>query len=347
MAVPLVDLSPSNRVLRDFGTTVLGRMLDDGDFINGDAVGKFERAWAKYVGARYCVGVSSGLDALRLALLACGVGPGSFVAVPAFTFQATWEAVTQTGAEIVAVDVDGDGLMKFPRDPVDASVPVHLYGRRAIAMRVGVMVEDCAQAHGLQRLGPDAAARAWSFYPTKPLGAIGDAGAVTTNNADVAAAVIELREHGQSGKYAHRRVGYTARLDTIQAEALLWKLPELDERNEQRREAARRYDNMLSTTQVIRPRWSDDHVWHLYTIRTDDPIGLAEFLTERGIETGRHYPVPPHLSLAYAHLGFVEGDFPTAEMLAWETLSLPLFAGITEAQQVEVVEGVNAWLASR
>jgi dTDP-4-amino-4,6-dideoxygalactose transaminase len=311
------------------------------------------------------VGVSSGLDALRLALLASGIAPGDEVILPANTFIATVEAVTQAGGRPILVDVSENDHNIDPA-AVEAVLtartrfllPVHLYGQlahmralRALAERHGLLiVEDACQAHGSERDGLRAGraghAGAFSFYPTKNLGAMGDAGAVVTDDAGLAAHVRALREHGQRRKDHHDMPGYTARLDTLQALVLLRKLPCLVDWNEKRRAAARFYSDALAGVGDLVlppcPRGSEP-VWHLYVVRTAQPEALAASLRERGIGTRRHYPVPIHLPRAYAGLGHRRGDFPVAERLAREVLSLPMFPGITPAQLDAVVDGVAAF----
>jgi dTDP-4-amino-4,6-dideoxygalactose transaminase len=236
-------------------------------------------------------------------------------------------------------------------------LPVHLYGRvadmaaiRALGEARGLTVlEDACQAHGANRDGIRAGtagrAGAFSFYPGKNLGALGDAGALVTDDGELATAIRGLREHGQRSKYHHEAVGWTARLDTIQAAALLRKLPHLDNWNAQRRDAADLYDEGLAGVgDLVLPDTTDrGQVWHLYVVRTADPAGLAAHLGDRGIGTGRHYPEPPHLSGAYADLGLPAGSFPVAERMAREVLSLPLFPGITETQVGWVVDAVRSW----
>jgi dTDP-4-amino-4,6-dideoxygalactose transaminase len=367
VAVPLLDLGPSHRELREGLLADLAALLDSGEFVNGPEVDAFEAAFAAYCGAALCAGVASGLDALRLALLAAGVGPGDEVIVPAHTFMATWEAVTQAGAVPVPVDVTE---VDYGLDPAAAAaaigkrtraiVPVHLYGQladvralRQLADGAAIaLVEDACQAHGARRAGVGAGtlgdAAAFSFYPGKNLGALGDAGAVVTSDAEIDRRVRVLREHGQQRKHEHVREGWTARLDTIQAAALLRKLPSLDRWNEERRAAAGLYAEALEGLGdlVLPPIAADSEpVWHVYAIRTAEPEALAAALRESGVATGRHYPRPPHLLPAYARLGLRRGAFPVAESVCDEVLSLPLFPGITASQQHYVVEAIDAYFA--
>jgi dTDP-4-amino-4,6-dideoxygalactose transaminase len=365
--VPFLDMRPMHEPLREAILADLADVVDSNAFINGPQVAAFEAAFAAYCGTTHCIGLASGLDALRLAFMAAELERGGEVIVPADTFVATLEAVTQAGLVPIPVDVlDADyGL---DPDAVDAAigprtaaiVPVHLYGQlsdmkalTAIAERHGVpIVEDAAQAHGATRDGIAAGtaglAAAFSFYPGKNLGAMGDAGALVTGDAALDDRMRALREHGQRRKYVHEWEGYTARLDTVQAVALLHKLPHLDGWNEQRREVAARYSDALDGVgdlQLPNVPAGSQPVWHLYVVRTADPERLAEQLRERGIGTGRHYPIAAHLAPAYAGLGYREGAFPVSEALARECLSLPIFPGMTEAQVDAVVEAIAASFA--
>jgi dTDP-4-amino-4,6-dideoxygalactose transaminase len=360
-----VDLGPSNDVVKRRVLERVGETIDRGDFTNGHAVAEFEREFADHVARRHCVAVSSGLDALRLSLVASGLAPGAGVIVPAMTFAATFEAVIQAGGTPVVVDVaeedynlDVGETDRAAAQGATHMLPVHLYGQMAemrglsrVAQRHSLqIVEDACQAHGARRDGLNSGsvgrAATFSFYPTKNLGAMGDGGALVTDDEAFAEHARALRVHGETHKYHHDYVGYTARLDTIQAIVLLEKLPLLEEWNRQRRAAARFYTDALAELQGVHLRLppepaGSDSVWHLYVVRTSNPQQLAAFLADRGIATGRHYPEPPHLTPAYRSLGFGPGDFPVAEALANEGLSLPLYPGISEAQLVRVCEAVQ------
>jgi dTDP-4-amino-4,6-dideoxygalactose transaminase len=363
-----VDLGPATSVVKERVLAQITETVDRGDFLNGKAVHEFERRFADFVGRGFCVGVSSGLDALRLSLLAAGLSPGDGVIVPAATFAATFEAVLQAGGTPVVVDVAEEGYGLDVAEAEAAAVggashlmPVHLYGQMAdmraltrIAEACGIRVlEDACQAHGASRDGLSAGvaseAAAFSFYPSKNLGAMGDAGALVTDDEGLASQARALRVHGETRKYHHEYVGYTARLDTIQAIVLLEKLPLLDKWNRQRQAAARFYTESLSGLEGLRlpsvPEGSVS-VWHLYVVRLSDPDRLASFLAAQGIQTGRHYPEPLHLSPAYRHLGFAPGDFPIAEALAREALSLPLYPGISERQLEAVCQAVADYFTS-
>jgi len=363
--VPFLDLLEDHRPLLDALEHEFGEVLRSSAFVNGPQVGAFESAFARYCGAAEAVGVASGLDALRLALASLDLAPGAEVIVPAMTFVATWEAVSQVGAVPVPVDVsetdynlDVSAVESAITERTEAIVAVHLYGQmadmaalRVLAERRGLgLVEDAAQAHGALRAGSRAGragqVAAFSFYPGKNLGAAGDAGALVTDDAGVAARVRALREHGQYRKYEHDEIGWTARLDTIQAAVLLCKLPHLSHWNGQRGRVASSYlEALRGVGDLILPPVANDSepVWHLFVVRTEDPVGLAEHLRGAGIATGRHYPEPPHLSRAYAGLGHTQGSFPVAESIARECLSLPIFPSMTEAQVLHVVESVKAW----
>jgi dTDP-3-amino-3,4,6-trideoxy-alpha-D-glucose transaminase len=365
--LPFVDLSHVNAAVADDVLADIRRLLLGGSFTNGADVALFEHEFAEYCGAAAAVGVGSGLDALRLALVAAGTGPGDEVVVPAQTFVATFEAVIQAGATPVVADISE---ADWNLDPAAAAaacgprtrcvLPVHLFGQmadmravRAVAARVDAdVVEDACQAHGAVRDGvrPGGSARAaaFSFYPTKNLGAFGDAGAVVTADRELAERVRALRQHGERLRNVSSAVGYTARLDTLQAAVLRRKLPLLPAWNVDRRGTAAAYTDALAgvgdvCTLPVPP--GSEPVWHLYPVRTRRAQALQEFLGDRGIATGRHYPLPPHLSAAYEHLGHGPGAFPVAERLAAETLSLPIFPGISEGQRTMVIDAVKEFFA--
>lgn len=363
--VPFLDLRPMHAPLEEAIVADLRAVIESGAFVNGPQVAAFEHRFAEYCGTELCVGVASGLDALRLALLAAELEPGGEVVVPANTFVATLEAVTQAGLVPVPVDVlerdynlDPEAVAAAVGERTVAIVAVHLYGQLAdlrslgrLAERRGLaLVEDAAQAHGARRDGARAGtvglAGGFSFYPGKNLGAMGDAGALTTGDPGLAERVRGLREHGQRRKYEHEREGWTARLDTFQAVALAHKLPHLDRWNDERRQAAGWYAEALAEVGDLKlppVAPGSDPVWHLYVVRTADPEALAEHLRSEGIGVGRHYPVPVHLSPAYARLGYRSGAFPVSEAIARECLSLPIYPGITEAQVGRVAASIAAY----
>jgi dTDP-3-amino-3,4,6-trideoxy-alpha-D-glucose transaminase len=358
-----VDLSHVNAAVEEGVLADTAAIIRTGAFTNGPEVEQFERAFATYCRARECVGVSSGLDGLRLALMAAGVKVGDDVIVPAQTFIATFEAVSQTGARPVVVDI-GENDYNLNPDAVEAVMsprtrcilPVHLYGQMADMQRLRqlaqagglLLIEDACQAHGATRddlrPGEAADAAAFSFYPTKNLGALGDAGALVAGDSALAARARSLRQHGERERYISECIGYTARLDTLQAAVLLRKLPLLDEWNARRRQAAAFYTAALEGVGDIRclpvPSGSRP-VWHLYPIRTSRAAALSTFLADQGIGTGRHYKQPPYLSPAYAELGYRRGEFPIAEQAAEESLSLPIFPGISECQLSWLTDSVR------
>lgn len=363
--VPLLDLSASHRYLRDDLLAALEELIDSGAFTNGPEVADFEALFAQYCGVKHCVGVASGLDALRLALAAIEPEPGEEAILPANTFVATAEAVVQAGLVPVFADVSESDYNLDPDAATDAVtartrvvVPVHLYGQMANMVRVLAdaeshrldVVEDACQAHGAQRdgLGAGAGGRAgaFSFYPAKNLGAFGDAGALVTWDERLTARVRALREHGQTTKHRHEAVGYTARLDTLQAVVLLRKLPLLSAWTEERRAIADAYSEALTGVGDLRlppvPPGSKP-VWHLYEIRTRRADELAAFLAERGIETGRHYPTPVHLTPAFAHLGHGPGTFPVSEALALELVSLPIYPGLGDDRLGAVLTAIRGF----
>ena len=365
-AVPFLDLARVNGPLKDAVLRDVAALIDSNAFTNGPQVEQFEQAWADYCGTRYCVGLASGLDALRLALIALELEAGDEVIVPANTFIASVEAITQAGGTPVLVDatdadwnidVEAAGAAVSPR--TRAIMPVHLYGQMAdmvalrdLAERHGLaIVEDACQAHGATRDGLRAGAAgtagAFSFYPAKNLGAFGDAGALVTDDEQLALKMRALREHGQRAKYEHEREGFTARLDTIQAVVLASKLPLLDAWTADRRRVATQYlaelGGINDLALPLRPHGSDP-VWHLFVICVPDADRLAETLRAAGVATGKHYPEAIHLMRAYAKLGHRPGDFPVAERLARHCLSLPIFAGMTSAETNAVVAAIDSAL---
>jgi dTDP-4-amino-4,6-dideoxygalactose transaminase len=363
--VPFLDLAPSHDGLEESLLAEFADLIASGAFINGPSVAAFENEFAEYCGAPYALGVSSGLDALRLMLLAAGIHPGDEVIVPANTFVATLEAVVQAGARPVLADaaladynLDVDAARAAITRRTRAVLPVHLYGQMAdmravaqLARRASLLVfEDACQAHGAEREGLRAGsagyAAGFSFYPGKNLGAFGDAGALTTSSRSLLRTARALREHGQHRKYEHELVGYTARLDTLQAIVLRRKLPLLDDWNAARRRIAAAYRARLDYVgDLVHPPVAagSDPVWHLYPVRTADPEGLAAHLAERGIRTGRHYPQPAHRSPAFQYLGYRRGAFPVTEALAEELLSLPIYPGMGEAAVESVVDAIGDW----
>jgi dTDP-4-amino-4,6-dideoxygalactose transaminase len=364
--VPFLDLAPSHALIREDVLAGVDALLGTGAFTNGPQVAAFERELASACGVREAIGLASGHDALRLGLLALGLEPGDEVVVPAQTFVSTAETVVQAGGVPILADVDDATACLDPEAAAAAvtkrtrfMIPVHLFGQladmrglQAVADRHQLVVlEDAAQAHDAvrdgRRAGAFGAAAAFRFYPGKNLGAMGDAGALVTSDPAVAESTRALREHGQREKYRHELVGFTARLDTVQALFLSLKLPHLAAWNDERRWAARRYRELLEGVGdlALPADGGDAHVWHVYVVRTREPERLGARLREHGIGVGRHYPVPVHLNPAFASLGYLEGTFPVAERWARECLSLPLFPGITEAQLETVAHAIASWFA--
>ncbi|MDH5670380.1 MAG: DegT/DnrJ/EryC1/StrS family aminotransferase [Nitrospira sp.] len=390
--VPFLDLVTVHRELQDELVEVMKTALNTAGFIGGPMVKQFEEDFARFCDAQLCIGVGSGTDALRFALIAAGVKAGDIVVTVPNTFIATTEAISQAGAHPDFVDIDertyaldSEKLRAYleqacERDPqtnqvrhkasgrpVTAVVPVHLYGQTAdmdpimeLAESYGLkVIEDACQAQGAEyfskkenrwrKAGSIGHVAAFSFYPGKNLGACGEAGAITTNDEQVAHTCRLLREHGQSKKYYHDIEGYNGRLDAIQAGFLSVKLQHLSRWNGQRRECAERYNKLFAgsenkITLPHQPDWARS-VFHLYVVRVEDRAGLQKRLDEVGVATGVHYPIALHLTKAYEGLGFKPGDFPIAEKAADHIVSLPMFPGLTADQQKRVVTEVLKALA--
>jgi len=391
--VPFVDLVTMHRQLETELLDVCKRVIESAGFIGGPEVEGLEKEFAEFCGTKYCVGVNSGTDALRFALMAVGVQPGDIVLSVPNTFIATTEAISQAGARPDLVDIDpvtfnmdseklrsyletrcavdartGRYVHKTLGKPVTAVVPVHLYGQMAdmdpileLAEKYKLtVVEDACQAHGAEyfskkqnhwlKAGSVGRAAAFSFYPGKNLGACGEGGAITTNDEAVAHQSKVLRDHGSAKKYYHEVEGYNGRLDSIQAGMLRVKLKHLARWNEQRRGSARLYDELLApmSGSVAAPAEAPNSksVYHLYVVRTPFRDELQKHLSEAGVGTGIHYPVPVHLQRAYASMGWKKGDFPESEAAAEQILSLPMFAGLLRDQQRHVVETISQFAAS-
>ena len=361
MQVPFVDLRAQHAPLREAIDKAFADLLTKGDFILGAAVERFETDYAAYIGARHAIGVGTGLAAIELALRAFDIGPGDEVITPANTFIATVLAILAVGAKPVFVDmdaatyaIDAAAINAAVTSRTKAIVPVHLYGQPvdidavlAVARRHNlVVVEDAAQAHGARYQGKRAGgfghAAAFSFYPSKNLGALGDGGIITTNDDRAAAKLRLLHNYGQRVKYYHAIPGTNSRLDTLQAAVLGIKLPHLDGWNAARRRHADAYNARLAghvQTPVTGP--GAEHIYHLYVIQTGDRAALEARLKAKQIHTGIHYPVPAHLQEACAPLGYKAGDFPVTEAAASRILSLPMFAELTDAQIDYVCDSVR------
>lgn len=361
--IPILDLKAQYEQLREEIAVALQGVLDSGAFVLGPDVKALEQEVADYCRCRYGVGVASGTDALRLSLAALEIGHGDEVITTPFTFVATANTISHSGARPVFVDIDPqtynldpDAVAAAVTPATKAIVPVHLYGQpadmdaiMAIAERHGLaVIEDAAQAIGAeyqgQRAGSIGHVGCLSFYPTKNLGAYGDAGMVVTNDAALADKLDVLRRQGGKTKYFHQVLGFNSRLDTMQAAVLRVKLRYLERWQEARRAAARRYDALLAasgapvTTPYVRP--DVRHVYHQYTIRAPQRDALAEHLQQRGVGTMIYYPLPLHLQGLYSELGMAEGSLPHAEAAGHEVLSLPMFPELSAAQQEEIVAAV-------
>ena len=376
--IPFLDLVTPHAGLEEELIDVVRRSLRTGRFIGGPEVDGLEKEYADFCQTRHCVAVNSGTDALRFALIAAGIGKGDIVVTVPNTFIATTEAITQAGAQIAFVDIDERTYNMDPKllkqyleahggAPVKAVIPVHLYGQMCdmdpileVAEQHNLtVIEDACQAHGAEyfsrkhnrwfRAGSIGRVAAFSFYPGKNLGACGEGGAVTTNDALIAQKVRMLRDHGQAKKYYHEMEGYNGRLDAIQCGMLRVKLRRLEEWNAKRRQAAARYGELLSDIDGIIPPYEPDWsraVYHLYVIQTAGRDELARCLAGDKIGTGLHYPVPLHLQSAYARRNFRPGDFPVTERVATEILSLPMFPQLIAEQQERVAQQLRLALLS-
>jgi dTDP-4-amino-4,6-dideoxygalactose transaminase len=385
--IPFLDLVTPHVELEKELTEVFRKALRTAGFIGGPMVEEFENAFAEFCDTKYSVAISSGTDALRFAMMACGIKPGDVVVTVPHTFIATTEAISQAGALPEFVDIDeqtynmdpeklrdylenqcsnsssGQLVSKRSGRRVTAVVPVHLYGQmvdmdaiQELADSFGlIVIEDACQAHGAEyfsrrrgrwmKAGSMGKVAAFSFYPGKNLGACGEAGAITTNDADLAQKIKMLRDHGQAQKYYHDTEGYNGRLDAIQAGLLHVKLNHLAKWNSDRRSRAGEYDRLFAVGDcgVLAPHvphWSKP-VYHLYVVRTTQRAGLMSHLRKAGIGTGIHYPIPLHLQKAYSSLNYCEGDFPAAEKACCEIVSLPMFPQLTANQQAKVVEEIT------
>lgn len=362
MKVPFLDLNAHHAPLREEFELAISQVLDSGVFAGGPAVARFEEAFAAFCNCEHAVGLGSGTEAVWLALLACGVGAGDEVITVPSTFLATAEAITYAGATPVFVDVnestytmDPAALDRALTRRTKAIVPVHLFGQMAEMDPILkfakdhrlVVIEDAAQAHGAEYKNHPAGSMGqvgcFSFYPGKNLGALGEAGAIVTNNIKLRDIIRTLRDHGQERKYHHSMVGWNCRMDAIQGACLEVKLRHLERGNELRRAHARRYnEGFRGNDEVVAPAEADygRHVYHVYAIRVKQRDELLRHLETKGIGCGVHYPVPVHLQKAYAPLGYGRGAFPVAEQIADEFISLPMYPELRAEQIDFVVETV-------
>jgi dTDP-4-amino-4,6-dideoxygalactose transaminase len=373
--IPFVDLTLQHEPIQHEIEQAIQSVLQKGDFVLGKALAEFETAFATACGVQYGVGVACGTDAIALGLQASGIKPGDEVILPANTFIATLIGVVHAQATPILVDCDPETALidlkaaeKAITPKTKAILPVHLYGQlvspqqlKDFAVAHNLLIfEDAAQAHLAEREGYIAGsigkAAAFSFYPSKNLGAAGDGGIVVTNDADVAQKLRSLRNYGAPQKYIHTDYGTNSRLDTLQAAVLNVKLPHLKQWNLQRNTAAKEYDSLFKALQnqgiiPIENQSQQGHIYHLYVVRITEkcPVNrenLQTKLADLGIQTGIHYPLPCHLQPAYKYLGYKEGDFPVAERLAKEILSLPMYPGLSQTQVKQVVEAIQELLGA-
>lgn len=363
MPVPFLDLATQHAPLREEILSTLGEIIDKNAFASGPWVAAFEADYAKYCQTAHAIGVGTGTDALWLTLLAMDIGTGDEVITVPHTFIATAEAITYSGAKPVFVDIDATTANLDPSKleavitpRTKAIMPVHLYGQMAdmepileVARRHGLkVIEDASQAHGAEykgaRAGSMGDAGCFSFYPGKNLGAFGEAGAVVTDNADLADRIRMLRDHGQAKKYHHSKIGWNSRMDGFQGAVLQIKLRHLETWTETRRQAARAYNALMQdTANLICPVEAPDrrHVYHIYAVRVPNRDEFMSKLGEKGIGCGIHYPIPLHLQEAYRELKLAEGAFPVSEQWAKECVSLPMHPCLTESQVKEVATAVS------
>jgi dTDP-4-amino-4,6-dideoxygalactose transaminase len=366
MQIPFLDLKAQHDLLRGELETAIREVIDSNAFAGGPFVAKFEQDFARFCGTAHAIGVGNGTDALWLSMLALGIGTGDEVITVPMTFMATAEAISYCGAKPVFVDIDArtytldpDLLERAITPRTKAIVPVHLFGQTAdmdaiheVARHHGLpVIEDACQAHGAEYRGRKAGslgiAGCFSFYPGKNLGALGEAGAVVTNDEELRNKIQMLRDHGQAKKYHHAVIGWNARMDGIQGAALRVKLKHLDRANEARRANARFYDHHLAEVEeIILPTEAEyaRHVYHLYVVRVQERDQVLQAMAKSGIACGIHYPIPVHLQEAYRFLAHQKGSFPVAERYADEFLSLPMYPELTTTQMEAVVHQLKSLL---
>lgn len=363
MQVPLVDLKRQYLSIEKEIDASVKKVLQSGQFILGNEVSSLEREVAEYIGAKHAIGVASGTDALHLSLIAYGIGEGDEVITTPFSFIATAEAISYCGAKPVFVDIDINSYNIDPAKIEDkitkktkAIIPVHMYGHTAemdkileIAKRYNLkVIEDCAQAFGTEykgkKIGGIGDIGAFSFFPSKNLGAYGDGGIVVTGDKDIADKIMMLRVHGSKQKYIHQMVGYNSRLDEIQAAILRVKLKKIDEWNELRRKNASIYNNLLNKLPVQLPKEAGkSHIYHVYTIRIKNRDEFIKFLSGNGISSAIHYPVPIPAQEAYRYLNYSESDLPNSYKAASEVVSLPMFPELKRDEIEKVCEAVKVF----
>lgn len=361
MKIDLAVLDRQYKLYQKEYEEVALRVLRSGWYILGPELEAFEKEFADYVGGRQCIGVASGLDALTLAVRALGIGTGDEVIVPADTYIATVLAVTANGAIPVFVEpdeyynLDAENIEKAITSKTKAIMVVHLYGQSADMVNIAKIaekhslpiVEDCAQSHGAhfggKMTGHCGTIGCFSFYPTKNLGAFGDAGAVVTDRGDIAETIAKLRNYGSKVKYHNELAGVNSRLGELQAALLRVKLRHLPELIAERKAIAKEYLEGIKNPKLTLPKTREgaEHVYHQFVVRAKDRDGLQKYLENNGIQTVIHYPIPPHLAECYQKLGYKEGDYPIAEKYAKEVLSLPMFNGMREEEVKYVVDVLN------
>ncbi|PNQ05558.1 aminotransferase [Mesotoga sp. SC_NapDC2] len=361
MKVPFNVLRPQYLMFKEEYDKAALEALDSGWYVLGEKVSQFEREFADYVGVRHCVGLNSGLDALVLAFRALGIMEGDEVIVPANTYIASVLGVTENGATPIFIEpdkfynIDPTKIEEAITKRTKAILPVHLYGQPARIEEIMVIaekynlfvVEDCAQAHGAtingKNIGTFGDINCFSFFPTKNLGAFGDAGAIVTDNEELAEKMRKLRNYGSVKKYYHEIEGVNSRLDEIQAALLSAKLKHMTELEDDRRRVAEKYLEEITNPLIGLPKIKEGfkHVWHLFVVKCNQRDELQRYLSDNGIGTQIHYPVPPHLSGAYERFGYKKGDFPITEDYADTVLSLPLYNGMTDEEADYVIEKIN------
>lgn len=362
MKIPFVTFVPMEKELNKELRDAFDRVFTRSWYIDGAEDENFEKMFSEYCGTKYCVGVGNGLDALTLSLKALGIDEGDEVIVPSNTFIATALAVTYTGAKPVFVEprietfnINPEKIEEAISERTKAIIPVHLYGQACemdlimgITKKYGLkVIEDCAQSHGAtykgQKVGTFGDAACFSFYPGKNLGALGDAGAVVTDDEELAKKVRALGNYGSDYKYHHIYKGNNSRLDELQAAFLSVKLPHLERMNAERRRISDRYLNEIKNPKVMLPTVMDDMtpVWHIFGVRSNERDDLEKYLNEAGIGTNKHYPIPMHLQECYKDLGFKEGDYPIAEEISKTELSIPMYYGMTDEEVGYVVDKIN------
>ncbi|HLT55252.1 MAG TPA: DegT/DnrJ/EryC1/StrS family aminotransferase [Bacillota bacterium] len=367
MKIPMVDLQEEMRFLRKPILEIVTEVIDSGEYILGKRGKQLEAALAQYVGTKYGIGVANGTDALLLSLKALNIGPGDEVITTPFTFFATAEAIAETGATPVFVDIEEDTYNINP-DHIEAAISgrtkaiivVHLFGQGAkmkeimeIAERHQLkVIEDACQAIGTEidskKAGSFGDAACFSFFPSKNLGAFGDAGFITTNSTELYEKILKLRNHGSEERYHHSLIGMNSRLDEIQAAVLLVKYYYLDIFLHKRKEAAKRYTEQLAPLLKVPPLAKErEHTYHQYCVEIDERDQFREFLKSRGIATNIYYPIPLHLQKAFQYLNYKEGDFPVAEKTAKRIVALPMFPMLTFQQQQFIIETIKEFIDSK